>query len=426
MKKLLVGLLAVGLLFAFAMPAAASEMKMSGTFFITGNYEDNPAMNSSDEASSASSSWMGQRARVTTRFQVEEGLSMTFRADIAERLWDNDDDVTHTTSATGGDDEQQIDFDHVYLTANMGFGTLTAGWAADDFALKLGNNGGYSALVKYVAKLDPVEVELRWIKDDEADNGVTNSDADLDRYAAGVKYGFEGGFVGAYYIYTVDKTTATSDKVLNDFRPYFKGSFGPLAIQAELSYEWGEREYDAVGTADDDFKGFAYWVDASVAVGPATIGGEYFHVDGDDLTTLKEDESNSTGLGNGVSGALIMFDYWANKWNGVGAGDWGNGAVKTNVDLYKVYAKFSPVEKLTLYAALFHATAPEKTAAGTVGNLDDEYGQEFDITATYKIYDNLSYMVGFGYVWTGDYWKTSAADKVDDDYLITNKLSLSF
>ena len=33
------------------------------------------------------------------------------------------------------------------------------------------------------------------------------------------------------------------------------------------------------------------------------------------------------------------------------------------------------------------------------------YGTEIDLTGTYKITDNLSYMLGVGYLFTGDYFK---------------------
>jgi hypothetical protein len=61
------------------------------------------------------------------------------------------------------------------------------------------------------------------------------------------------------------------------------------------------------------------------------------------------------------------------------------------------------------------------------GYVSKDYGYEADIKATYKIYDNLSYMVGAGYLWTGDYFKgKSAANKVGNDYLLMNQMTLNF
>ena len=57
----------------------------------------------------------------------------------------------------------------------------------------------------------------------------------------------------------------------------------------------------------------------------------------------------------------------------------------------------------------------------------DEYGKEFDIYASYKVYNNLTYTVGFGYFWTGDYFKgTNAAASIDDNCLVMNALNLAF
>jgi hypothetical protein len=66
----------------------------------------------------------------------------------------------------------------------------------------------------------------------------------------------------------------------------------------------------------------------------------------------------------------------------------------------------------------------DQTPAGFV---NDDYGSELDIIATYRIYDNLTYMIGFGYWWVGDYFKgASSANVIDDDYLLTHKLTLTF
>jgi hypothetical protein len=79
--------------------------------------------------------------------------------------------------------------------------------------------------------------------------------------------------------------------------------------------------------------------------------------------------------------------------------------------------------KLTIQAQYAYADTLEKVS----GQMEEPYGSEFDLTATYKIYDNLQYMVGFGYLWAGDYWKSSASDNtVDDDYIVLNQLTLKF
>ncbi len=55
------------------------------------------------------------------------------------------------------------------------------------------------------------------------------------------------------------------------------------------------------------------------------------------------------------------------------------------------------------------------------------YGTEVDLTGTYKITNNLSYMLGIGYLFTGDYFKgINGNNQVVNDYILMNKLTLSF
>jgi hypothetical protein len=84
---------------------------------------------------------------------------------------------------------------------------------------------------------------------------------------------------------------------------------------------------------------------------------------------------------------------------------------------------FKPISDLDVKLSLSYAQA-DKKPAGFIGGT---YGTEVDVTGTYKITNNLSYMLGFGYLFTGDYFKgTSGTNKVDDDYLLINKLTLTF
>jgi hypothetical protein len=73
--------------------------------------------------------------------------------------------------------------------------------------------------------------------------------------------------------------------------------------------------------------------------------------------------------------------------------------------------------------SLSYAQADKKPAGFTGG----AYGTEVDLTGTYKITNNLSYLLGVGYLFTGDYFKgTNGSNKIDDDYMLINKLTLTF
>ncbi|MGZ3648938.1 MAG: hypothetical protein ACXU9G_07925 [Syntrophales bacterium] len=95
-----------------------------------------------------------------------------------------------------------------------------------------------------------------------------------------------------------------------------------------------------------------------------------------------------------------------------------------NVQALQIFAGIKPMPKLDLKASYTIASMDKDVVVGQVSR---DIGQELDISATYKIYDNLSYMVGFAYLWAGDAFKGSIAGaSIDNDYLLTHKLTLSF
>jgi hypothetical protein len=87
---------------------------------------------------------------------------------------------------------------------------------------------------------------------------------------------------------------------------------------------------------------------------------------------------------------------------------------------------------LDVQLAVAYATADQKWGYGTAGlpvaYSNGTYGTEIDVTGTYKITNNLSYMLGFGYLFTGDYYQANAPNSgnVDNNYMVINKLTLSF
>jgi hypothetical protein len=102
----------------------------------------------------------------------------------------------------------------------------------------------------------------------------------------------------------------------------------------------------------------------------------------------------------------------------------GGGGTETNLMMFKPYVGWKINPQLELVAQYAWLKADEKPN----GFESDDYGNEFDIYATYKLYNNLSYTVGFGYFWTGDYFKgtAAAATNLDDTFLVMNALNFAF
>ncbi len=119
-----------------------------------------------------------------------------------------------------------------------------------------------------------------------------------------------------------------------------------------------------------------------------------------------------------------MWNYDRTNWAGTLTGY--NGANQdtsmTNGWFFQVRGGLRPVDKLDIMASVSYARADKPRTV-----LDREYGWEADLTATYKITNNLSYMLGMGYLFTGDYYKgTNGANDINNDFLVINKLTLTF
>jgi hypothetical protein len=168
------------------------------------------------------------------------------------------------------------------------------------------------------------------------------------------------------------------------------------------------------------------WIDATANLGMAYFGGTIAYVSGDDPNTKDRQEGGTLNGGTDWNPCLILFNYYDRTyWVGTLAGDGGstNSGPMSNAWFYQGRAGVKPIADLDIMASLSYASA-DKKPAGYVGG---SYGWEADVTGTYKITNNLSYMLGIGYLFTGDYFKgTAGASQVGDDYMLINKLTLTF
>jgi hypothetical protein len=106
-----------------------------------------------------------------------------------------------------------------------------------------------------------------------------------------------------------------------------------------------------------------------------------------------------------------------------------------NVWFYQIYGGFKPTKESDIMLSVTYAYADKKprqtygapVSAANLEYVSDVYGTEIDLVAKYKIFDNLEYMIGGAYLFTGDYFKgTNSAYKIENNYLLTHKLTLTF
>jgi hypothetical protein len=296
----------------------------------------------------------------------------------------------------------------------------------------------YTALgrIKWKNNFGPVTVAADITKSkDQSYSAVastaTATDTDNDKYGLEGIYTWKDGKAGmklTYYRYAENKQSANNKKTYLLFTPYTIAKIGPVDIQAEINYATGNyQEYDQPSSSTDvKLDNLSGWIDATANLGMAYFGGTIAYVSGDDPNTKDRQEGGTLNGGQDWNPCLILFNYFDRTyWVGALAGNATstNSGPMSNAWFYQGRAGVKPVADLDIMASISYASA-DKKPAGFVGG---SYGTEVDLTGTYKITNNLSYMLGIGYLFTGDYFKgTAGASQVSDDYMVINKLTLTF
>lgn len=479
MKKLLVVLLSLGLVAAFGVTAYAADVKFGGSYYVVGVYEDNPSL-AEDAYSHA---FFYQRVRLEPVFKIAEGLTFTARMDALEKQWGNNtwrgdtniagipgaDDLTSSRRNPGGTQkiQENFEFERAYVTFMTGIGMFQVGYQnVDDWGTDFGNYSNSRPRIAYVTKFGDFILAATYEKvyenDTYAGTGANPilADSDKDTYAlSGIYRGkdLEAGLLYKHYPYSNYRRYGIK-QLMNQLSPYVKATFGPVYIEGEATYWFGKFAkfeepnvlYPA-GTPDIDLEGWSAYLKGKVNVGPAYVGALFSYASGNDLSDKTKFTTALTGGGTNFSPALILLNDSLSTWAGghaaanpgnytsiLGASQYGTiynpvTSSKYNTVIFNAFAGYNATPKLNFEAAFTYARVDKPAismnwVSGKVTEaVSDKLGTEIDVTATYKLYDSLSYMVGAGYLMTGDYFKgTDANAKVDNDYILMNKLTLSF
>jgi hypothetical protein len=249
------------------------------------------------------------------------------------------------------------------------------------------------------------------------------------------------------------------------FDPYVKAKIGPVNIQAELQYWFGDamkfEEYPWGGMpfmSNVSISALSVFVDATANFGMFNVGGSFAYLSGDDPGTTDKLEGSGRPFSVNTGGldwnpCLILFNtdlnYWAGNINGHGnalnpflSNETSVNSEMSNALFFQGRVGVKPTPQLDIQLALSFAMADKKPAyyydsmMGFWGYNETQpggtYGTEVDITGNYKITNNLTYMLGVGYLFTGDYFKGrnynfgAGESKVNDDFIVINKLILNF
>ena len=436
MKKLWLVLMSMILVIAFTISAFAVDVKFSGEFYAAGMYQDKTNLVKDVGPSTA---FYFQRLRVQTDFIVSPGLTLTTRADIMERAWG----AARTSPGTALDtlsqgttaENENIAFDMAYVQYVSPIGILAVGYMPEGtWGTVFGNNSTSVGKISYTFMKGGLMFIGQIVKHSEgsktAKNSSTYADADYNAYYLMLIYSFKYGQVGMANFYldaNVYRPYGYDQRIPLYLAPYANLKIGPVGIQAELLWQKGKKDYELAGYNDVDIYALAGWLDVVGDFGMFYIGGTFAYVSGDDFSTTDKQEGGTLAGGNDFTPCLIMFNADRNYWAGSlsGYNSTAMSSPLTNAYFFQLRAGVRPIDKLDIKASIAYAVA-DKTPAATWESR--KYGYEVDLTATYKITNNLSYMLGLGYWVVGDYFygSTSANRDLANEFLVINKLTLTF
>ena len=454
MKRIWLVLLSLSLVVVFSTAALAQvSVKASGEFIVGGMYIDKTSLQKDTAVDNPSTAFYFQRLRLNTVFTVSPGLTLTTRMDIMERVWGAARSAPGTAaesalSAGTRAENQNIAVDLAYVTYTSPIGMFKAGYIIDGvWGPVFGNSAMPTGRLDYTMKIGSVAFGLVTAKYNErsrtAINSAVASDLDNTAYTAWAVYFWKYGHAAMLYKYYNDKTNRdlvsgplnlNYDLKYHVLSPFVTAKIGPVSMEAQIYYLIGKVQFEdsalpwipyLPSPSEIDMSALSAYVNATADLGMFYAGGTVAYISGDDPGTPDKLEGALTG-GLDWNPCLLMFNNDRNYWAGGISGHNGSNqrGEMSNAWFFQVRAGVKPIEKLDIMASLSYAHADKKPSAAWLYNA---YGYEVDVTATYKITNNLSYMLGVGYLFTGDYYKgTSELNNVGNDYLVINKLTLNF
>jgi hypothetical protein len=484
MKKFWLVLLSLGLVMAFSASAFAIDVKISGSYYAAGMYQNKttflkngyylsyPAFNNPVLSEGGpSTAFYYQRLRVQTDFIVSPGLKLITRFDAMERIWGGARSAAGTTldsqSAGTRAENENIAFDWAYVEYTSPIGMFMVGYQDDGgWGTVFGDTSVPQGMAVWAIQLNGWTAFMDALKiGDNSRSAVASStkvtDNDTDKYEVGALYEWKGGQAGLLGVYYRDASLRPSFAPPYDvgitgnvfvLEPYAIVQMGPVKIQGELNYAWGNIKADQINvlTAGQDVRvdNLAAWVDATINLKQFYFGGSVAYVAGQDWSHYNNNGGKMDVIKGGLltggmdwNPTLLLFNnerqYWAGSIPGYNVTSTSMNYISQQFNLndtgmynawfFQGRVGVRPIDKLDIVASVSYAVADSKTLLGAPDAVSNAYGTEIDLVGTYKISNNLSYMLGFGYLFTGDYFKGyDPTTEVSDNYMLINKLTLTF
>jgi hypothetical protein len=439
MKKVLSTVAALGLVAGLASTAAAVEFKMSGKYYVEGYHLSDGAtgavkgvdLQEGAGDNNTSDSWYQHTFEIKPTMKVNDKISMFGTIRLAdETVWGNqaDGDVVSTSANNNDVYVHHLYMDYASEIGKIRIGRTPAGGYGTTFLDTDSRQDRIMWWPSFIPK--PFSVLLYTGKVTEgdllaADEGTAN---DSDHYEARLNFKNDSVDAGIAYSMTNDNTYVTGAAVKAEkelYKGYVQYKMDNFFANAELGYFTGDN------TATVDYDSFGAMVQVGAKFDALTVSGMYFYAEGDDNAADSDNNSFLSAAGSGTGSEFEPLYILTGRTAGLLNRDQASSAyaadmTNSGVHAFILAADYTVSDRLALHGAIAYAQADKENKA-TYLNRDDEYGWEYNVGAAYKLLDNLTYEAHFGYLDTGDYFKSAAAtDDTENVYILSHHLTMTF
>ena len=439
MKKTLSTVAALGIVLGLVSTASAVEFKISGKYLLEGAYLSDARGNGLDltEApgeKTPSDAYFLHTFEFRPVMQVNDKISMFSTIRLADdTFWGNQ---------PGGDTNNLGTTNNVYLhTLHMDYespiGKMRIGrGSVNQYGTDYMNFDNRANQImwwpNFVEK--PWSVLLYTLKNtDNFQVNTDSNDTDSNVYVARLYYKTNSLDSGIHYGYNNNMTTSTKADRKQVVIVYGKYNMENYFVNGEITHYFGSVKQD-IETGPLKNRDYDSWA------GMFQVGGKfealtpslmYFYASGQDRNATA---ANGGDIENAL-GALGTGDQFEPLYilTGRHTGMLNNDVVSGNTTALSrdgvhgvvLAADYAVSSHLTLHGAVAWAKADEVNIA----NKDDTYGWEYNLGAAYKLLDNLTYEAHFGYLDTGDYFKSNTTlndSQPENVYILTHSLTMVF
>ncbi len=424
MKKVLSTVAALGLIVGVASTASALDLSVKGYYKLEGKMLADASTTAAGVAfvtnsNEGTSAWWQHDFRIYPTLTVNDHIKVM--ADV--RLVTSSNSIGSQSGVWGnGTTTYSITANKIYMDyaspiGKIRMGTTPAGAWGSPY---LNSAGAGHRLMWWPNFMGDSPVSLLFFtqKMSEADGGPglvgsgLTVDQDVDAYYAGIGYKADMGKFDMAYFHVRNGATGLDGQNL-----WFNASatVGAVNVLAEVSHAFG----DATATVNRDA-----WAGMGLVTGQVadnvTAGAVYFFATGEDTGGDVTQFMGANGTGRDWKPLYIMTGPDMGVLNG------DSVAAATPIQAAGVQAVGAFVDvavspQLTLHGAIGTGQADNMD---TIGTGSDDYGWEYNLGASYKLLDNLTYDLHLGYWAVGDFVKGMGTP--NEITLVTNSLTMKF